>query len=155
MSSNQFQNARAFFYAAVMSDSPLRSYIINSMKFPACLFALNYPNEDSFITSWLCHKMLIVSWPLEIMAQPVKGANRGDELEVFWRKLLKNNMTLPPSPPLSQTTSSGWGNFSKMGIELFQISAGDVINVEYFASSCHIVEITGKMYDRLEPFREM
>ncbi|KAF8987561.1 hypothetical protein BDQ17DRAFT_1334988 [Cyathus striatus] len=57
MSSNQFQNSRAFFYAAEMADGPLRLYIINSMKFPACLFALDYPNEDSIITLWLHHNV--------------------------------------------------------------------------------------------------
>ncbi|KAF8988267.1 hypothetical protein BDQ17DRAFT_1435098 [Cyathus striatus] len=57
MSSNQFQNTRAFFYAVGMSDGPLRSYIINSTKFPACLYGLDYPDEDSIVTSWLRHEV--------------------------------------------------------------------------------------------------
>ncbi|KAF8989451.1 hypothetical protein BDQ17DRAFT_1334078 [Cyathus striatus] len=57
MSSNQFQNTRAFFYAIGMSNGPLRSYIINSTKFPACLYGLDYPDEDSIITSQLHHKV--------------------------------------------------------------------------------------------------
>ncbi|KAF8982225.1 hypothetical protein BDQ17DRAFT_1336976 [Cyathus striatus] len=94
MSSNQFQNTRVFFYAIGMSDGLLRSYIINSTKFPACLYGLDYPDKDSIITSQLCHKvdeieryinrMLIVSWLLEIMARPVKGANRGEMARAAW-----------------------------------------------------------------------
>ncbi|KAF8986539.1 hypothetical protein BDQ17DRAFT_1335560 [Cyathus striatus] len=57
MSSNQFQNTRVFFYAVGMSDGPLRLYIINSTKFPACLYGLDYPNEDSIITLQLHHEV--------------------------------------------------------------------------------------------------
>ncbi|KAF8990632.1 hypothetical protein BDQ17DRAFT_1333342 [Cyathus striatus] len=62
MSSNQFQNTRAFFYAIGMFDGPLRSYIINSTKFPACLYGLDYPDEDSIITSRLCREVDKIEW---------------------------------------------------------------------------------------------
>ncbi|KAF8997314.1 hypothetical protein BDQ17DRAFT_1511635 [Cyathus striatus] len=62
MSSNQFQNARVFFYAIGMSDGPLRSYIIKFTKFPACLFGFDYLNEDSIITSQLHYAYCVMAF---------------------------------------------------------------------------------------------
>ncbi|KAF9002371.1 hypothetical protein BDQ17DRAFT_1426022 [Cyathus striatus] len=230
MSSNQFQNTRAFFYAIGMSDGPLRSYIINSTKFLACLYGLDYPDEDSIITSQLCREVDEIERYINgitcddcftdnaycVMAfgnhgltcercksrgngegclgddcsipemdfLPVKSQRdyvkttryahylieivipslvkhicmvgsleslqmnniidsdfnhddfkkwadditsllrrlpHKDKLEVFWRNLSKNNMALSPQPPSTQTTSSAWGNYSKMELELFRI----------------------------------
>ncbi|KAF8998352.1 hypothetical protein BDQ17DRAFT_1505314 [Cyathus striatus] len=218
MSSNQFQNTRAFFYAVGMSNGPLRLYIINSTKFPACLYGLDYPDEDSIVTSRLCRevdeieqyinrvtcddcftdnaycvmafgnhgptcercksrgnsegclgddcsipemdflprrakeimlkdnttdrmipiyalrnhtilKHICIVGSLELLQMNNiidsdfnhDNIKKRDKLEVFWRNLLKNNTALSPQPPSTQTTSSAWGNYSKMGLELFRI----------------------------------